>query len=311
MIMSHTLIQLLDAEFDEIHVAAPHATVSLAERMPEVKSVTPLNIQHGQLAIGERWRAGRDISRLQADAAYVLPNSWKSALLPFFAGVPRRVGWHGEARYVLLNERYSGVEKHPLMIERFMALSGALPDQPYPKPRLEVDEDNRRRLLNDLHLESTNVVALAPGAEFGQAKKWPVEHYASIAETMVSRGRQVWLFGSPGDVNDCDAIAQSVPSVTNLAGKTSLLDAIDLLSVAAQLVCNDSGLMHVGSALGVPTIGVFGSTSPNFTPPLGEHSEVVELELDCRPCFARVCPLGHTNCLHNLKPERVLERIAS
>ena len=119
MIMSHTLIQLLDAEFDEIHVAAPHATASLAERMAEVKSVIPLDIKHGQLAIGERWRAGRDITRIQANAAYVLPNSWKSALLPFFAGIPRRVGWHGEARYLLLNARRTGVEKYPLIIRAY------------------------------------------------------------------------------------------------------------------------------------------------------------------------------------------------
>ena len=310
MIMSHTLIQLLSAEHDEIHVAAPHATVSLAERMPEVKSVIALDIKHGQLAIGERWRAGRDITRIQASAAYVLPNSWKSALLPFFAGIPRRVGWHGEARYLLLNERHTGVEKYPLMIERFMALSGSMPEQPYPKPRLQVDERNRDKLLSELNLEPRQVVALAPGAEFGQAKKWPVEHYASIAETMIKRGRQVWLFGSPGDLGDCEAIARRVPEVTNLAGKTTLLDAIDLLSVAQQLVCNDSGLMHVGSALEVPTIGVFGSTSPNFTPPLGEACEVVELELECRPCFKRDCPLGHTNCLKDLEPERVIERIA-
>ena len=196
------------------------------------------------------------------------------------------------------------------MIERFMALADSMPQPPYPKPCLQVDSRNRDRLLSELNLEPRQVVALAPGAEFGQAKKWPVEHYASVAKTMIDRGRQVWLFGSPGDQGDCEAITQQVPEVTNLAGKTTLLDAIDLLSVAQQLVCNDSGLMHVGSALEVPTIGVFGSTSPNFTPPLGEVSEVVELDLECRPCFKRDCPLGHTNCLNDLRPERVIERIA-
>lgn len=311
MIMSHTLVQLLNSRFDEIHMAAPRATSALAERMPEITSVVQLDITHGQIALGKRWRAARRLRELDVDAAYVLPNSWKSALIPFLAGVSERVGWHGEARYILLNRRHTGVEQHALMIERFMALAGPLPAPPYPSPSLEVDRENRDRLLSELNLVPEQVVALAPGAEFGAAKKWPATHYAQVATALVESGHQVWLFGSPGDLSDCVAIAEAEPRVTNLAGRTSLLDAVDLLSVATQIVCNDSGLMHVGSALQVPTLGIFGSTSPHFTPPLGRESNVVELEMDCRSCFQRECPLGHTRCLHDLAPELVLERIAS
>ena len=199
------------------------------------------------------------------------------------------------------------------MIERFMALAddtGELPPKPYPLPRLQADSENRARCLDALSLTPDDVTVLAPGAEYGPAKKWPAGHYAQLAGALLDAGRQVWLMGSPKDVDDCAAIAAAEPRVQSLAGHTSLLDAVDLLSGVDQVVCNDSGLMHLACALGRPTVGIFGSTSPRFTPPLGEAAVVVEQTLDCRPCFARRCPLGHLNCLNTLAPEQVLRQIA-
>lgn len=313
MVMAHTLVQLLANEYSELHMAAPRATISLASRMTEVSQTHLLDFPHGGMQWQQRREAGQRLAGQGYATAFVLPNSWKSALVPYFAGVPKRVGWHGEARFLLLNDRRRlDKSAYELMIERFMALAhsaGKLPSKPYPQPKLEVDAANRDRLIAALKLGTTGAVALCPGAEFGAAKKWPAEHYASLARTLLSQGKSVWLMGSPNDQVDCSAIAELAPGSVNLAGRTQLLDAIDLLSVCEQVVCNDSGLMHIACALGVPTVGVFGSTSPGFTPPLGDNAQTVQLELDCRPCFQRECPLGHLNCLRQLQPEQVLAKL--
>ena len=311
--MAHTLVQLLARRFDELYLVAPKATLPVAQRMAEIDQVVQIDIGHGTLGLGARWRLGREIAKYGCGTAFVLPNSWKSALLPLMAGVPRRIGWHGEVRFGLLTDRRCDSESYPLMIERFMALAdpdGALPDQPYPEPSLSVDLKNRAGCLSRLDLNTDGIVALCPGAEFGAAKKWPAPAYAELAEALIAKGKTIWLMGSPADAADCEKIAERVPGVRNLAGRTSLLDAIDLLSICEQIVSNDSGLMHIGCALGIPTMGIFGSTSPGFTPPLGEHAQVAEIDLACRPCFQRQCPLSHLNCLRRLTPAEVLSKLA-
>ena len=321
MVMAHTLVQLLAKQYDVLHMAAPPATYALGARMPEISQTHRLDFAKGKLQFALRRATGKSLAVSNFDSAYVLPNSWKSALVPWFAGIPKRVGWHGEARFGLLNDRRRLVQAdYPLMIERFMALAtkdGDLPAKPYPQPRLAVDEANRARMLSELALSTPpgpgprRIVALCPGAEFGAAKKWPAHHYAELAQSLLALGREVWLMGSPNDAADCKDIAELAPGVVNLAGRTQLLDAIDLLSLCEQVVCNDSGLMHVACALGIPTLGIFGSTSPGFTPPLGPQANVVQLELDCRPCFQRECPLGHLNCLRQLHPAEVLAKLAT
>ncbi|MBX3707260.1 MAG: lipopolysaccharide heptosyltransferase II [Pseudomonadales bacterium] len=313
MVMAHCLVQVLaeTRPHAELHVLAPPATAPLATRMAEIQSVRTFDVAHGELGFGKREHEGRALRAIGFDQAIVLPNSFKSAWVPFRARIPRRTGWHGEARFGVLNDRRRlDRARLPLMIEQFMALGLApgapLPD-PYPLPRLEVDQDNRARLLRELGLQDEpHPVILCPGAEFGPAKRWPPEHYAAVARRLAGDGRAVWLLGSPKDREPCDAIAAQAPGVANLAGRTRLIDAVDLLSLADAVVCNDSGLMHVAGAVGARVIAVFGSTSPAFTPPLGPGAEVLRLGLDCSPCFARECPLGHLRCLVDLRPERVL-----
>jgi heptosyltransferase II len=313
MVMAHCLVQVLAATRPgvELHLLAPPATAPLGQRMAEVAAVRTFEVAHGELGLGKRNREGRALRSFGFDQAIVLPNSFKSAWAPFRARIPRRTGWHGEARYGVLNDRRRlDRERLPLMIEQFMALGlepgSALPE-PYPRPRLEVDEANRARLLQALGLVAgTGLVILCPGAEFGPAKRWPEEHYAAVARHLLAAGRPVWLLGSPKDGGVCAAIAAAAPGAVDLAGRTRLLDAVDLLSLASVVVCNDSGLMHVAGALGVRVVAVFGSTSPEFTPPLGEGAAVVRLGLDCSPCFERECPLGHLRCLVDLEPERVI-----
>lgn len=313
MVMSHCLVQVLAATRPgvEIHVLAPPATAPLGRRMREVAAVRTLEIEHGELGFGKRNREGRALRECGFDQAIVLPNSFKSAWAPFRARIGRRTGWNGEARYGVLNDRRRlDRDRLPLMIEQFMALGlapgAALPD-PYPLPRLEVDVGNRQRLLDELGLAAAPApLILCPGAEFGPAKRWPAGHYAGVARHALHAGRSVWLLGSPRDAEVCAQIAAAAPGAIDLAGRTRLLDAVDLLSLARVVICNDSGLMHVAGALGVRVIALFGSTSPEFTPPLGDGATVLRLGLDCSPCFQRQCPLGHQRCLVDLDADRVI-----
>ena len=321
MVMAQTLFVCLKQRHPdcEIDVLAPEWSRPILERMPEVRAALSFPLGHGVLDFASRRRIGKSLAG-RYDQAILLPNSLKSALVPFFAGIPLRTGWKGEMRYGLLNDlRKLDKARYPLMIERFMALAyapGAPLPQPYPRPRLQIDEDSRERALAKFGLTLDRpVLALCPGAEFGEAKRWPAEHYAKVAELKIRDGWQVWLFGSKNDHPGGETIRERLipglrEEVTNLAGQTSLAEAIDLMSAAGAVVSNDSGLMHVAAALNRPLVAIYGSTSPQFTPPLAEQVEIVRLGIECSPCFERTCRFGHYNCLRELKPRPVVEALA-
>lgn len=339
MVMAHCLVQRIHGSNPDapIHMLAPPATAPIAGRMAEVAQVHTLDIGHGELGLRKRWRMGRALAGYNYDRSYVLPNSWKSALVPFLARVPQRSGWLGEARKGLLNDTHSlPAERFPLMIERFMALQDiarytdsaqANPlEQPYPNPVLQVDTERQQELLTTFGLEvGGGAVALCPGAEFGQAKRWPEEHFARVAAELVRAERQVWLLGGPADAKVCAAIVDAVKganvvaadALVNLAGRTTLTDAVDLLATASAVVCNDSGLMHVANAVDTPAIALYGSTSPDFTPPLHQKAVALTLvtldggvaKLPCQPCFQRECQFNHGDCLRLLTPEHVATQL--
>ncbi|MDZ5604093.1 lipopolysaccharide heptosyltransferase II [Pseudomonas sp. RP23018S] len=317
MVMAQTLFQCLKQRHPDcvIDVLAPEWSRPILERMPEVRQALSFPLGHGALELGTRRRIGTSLKG-QYDQAILLPNSMKSALVPFFAGIALRTGWRGEMRWGLLNDvRKLDKARYPLMIERFMALAYA-PDaelpKPYPRPSLQIEAGSRDAALAKFGLALDRpVLALCPGAEFGEAKRWPAEHYAEVAEALVRQGWQVWLFGSKKDHAVGEAIRERlIPGLreesVNLAGETSMAEAIDLMSCADAVVSNDSGLMHVAAALNRPLVAVYGSTSPGFTPPLAEQVEVVRLGLDCSPCFDRTCRFGHYNCLRLLEPQAVI-----
>lgn len=320
MVMAQTLFTCLKQRHPDcqIDVLAPDWSRPILERMPEVRAALSFPLGHGVLELATRRKIGQSLAG-QYDQAILLPNSLKSALVPFFAKVPKRTGWKGEMRYGLLNDiRTLDKERLPLMIERFMALAyepdAELP-KPYPQPRLAIDDASREAALTKFGLGLDRpVLALCPGAEFGEAKRWPAEYYAKVAELKIRAGWQVWLFGSKNDHPGCEDIrARLIPGLreesVNLAGETSLAEAIDLLSCAGAVVSNDSGLMHVAAALNRPLVAVYGSTSPQFTPPLTDQVEIVRLGLECSPCFERTCRFGHYNCLRELKPRPVIEAL--
>lgn len=298
-----------------IEVLAPPWVLPVLARMPEVDGTIENPFGHGALQIAERRRLARSLSG-RYDHAVVLPNSFKSAMIPFFAGVELRTGYIGEARFGLLNDRRRLDEKAlPLMVERFAALAeppGEALIRPVPSPRLTVDEVARDATLARLGLRlDRKVVAFCPGAEYGPSKRWPARYYADLAARIAHVGRQVWLMGSPKDAQIGDEIALlSKGACVNLCGRTKLDEAVDLLSCADLVVSNDSGLMHVAAALERPLVAIFGSSSPRFTPPLSGDARVVQLDLPCSPCFKPECPLKHFKCMMELTPERLQREIA-
>ena len=319
MVMSQSLAMLLAKCYPNviIDVLAPNVCGALVTRMPQVRKHITMPVGHGKLQLWQRYQLARQLKAEKYQQAIILPNSFKSALIPFLARIPIRTGWRGEMRYGLLNDlRVLDKQALPLMIQRFIALglkkNATLP-QTLPWPSLMVPSQAAVACAQRHVQKGTRaVVALCPGAEFGPAKQWPAQHYIAVANTLVERGYDIWIFGGPNDVNLTHMIADAVGDhVTDLGGKTSLVDAIDLLSLTDVVITNDSGLMHVAAALNKKLVVIYGSTDPNFTPPLCKQVKILRLGLDCSPCFERVCPLGHLRCLRDLKPQLVLDALSA
>lgn len=299
----------------EIHVLAPAWSAPLLARMPEVAATIENPFAHGEFNWQGRRALGRRLGRNTANAdftqAYVLPNSWKSALIPFLAGIPIRTGYTGEARFLLLNDRRR-LDKQalPRLVDRYAALAGPA-DGPTPEPRLASSPMLQQAACASLSLpQDARPVIFCPGAEYGPAKRWPVQHFAALASRLASADFPVWIVGSTKDAPVGDEIARLADhAALNLCGRTSLEQAIDLLAGARCIVSNDSGLMHVAAALDRPLVALYGSSSPGYTPPLSARAKILSLHLACSPCFKRECPLKsteHLRCLEDLTPAQVL-----
>ena len=294
-----------------LDVLAPAWTLPLVGRMPEVRRGILSPFLHCDLRLGQRRQLARDLAAERYDQAIVLPNTMKSALVPFLARIPRRTGYLGELRWGVLNDiRRLDASATPLMAERYAALAGGAAEparRPLPVTRLRVDETVRSETLRRLGLQTDRpAVVLCPGAEYGPAKRWPVRHFAGLARELAARGRSIWIVGADQDAALGEAIVQSAGAGCNLCGRTTLDEAIDVLASAEVVVSNDSGLMHVAAATRRPLVALYGSSSPAHTPPLASDAEIIKLDLPCSPCFKRECPLYHFNCMTQLLPDRVL-----
>ncbi|WP_265944720.1 lipopolysaccharide heptosyltransferase II [Dechloromonas sp. A34] len=313
-IMAQPLFARLHAKYPglQLDALAPRWVAPVLHRMAEIGEVIDSPFGHGQLSLKARWRLARQLAEGGYDAVYVLPNSLKSALTPFLAGIPQRIGFIGESRYGLINVRHR-LDKAalPLMVERFAQLAeapGAALPKPIAYPKIRSTAADQQKTLDELDLERpARIVAFCPGAEYGPAKRWPAAHFAALARKLAADGYAIWLFGSAKDHAVAEEISQLAPGLChNLCGTTSLAQAVDLLALTDLVVCNDSGLMHVAAALDRPLVTLYGSSSPGFTPPLSDQADILSLNLDCSPCFKRECPLGHFDCLNKLSPEQVL-----
>lgn len=318
MVMAQPLLALLVERDMQVDVLALPWVQAVVKRMPHIASVLDMSVGHGRLAIGVRHRIGRSLRSRNYRQAIVLPNTLKSALIPWFAGIRRRIGFHGESRYVLLNDRRQlDTSVMPLLVQRYYSLgleSGQGLPETINNPQLQASPQGLSDTLQALNIElpDRNFIALCPGAEFGKAKRWPIEHYAAVASYVLASGKAVWLFGSQNDREVTGRInVLTGGRCLNLAGLTGLEQAIDLLSLAEAVVTNDSGLMHIACALQRRVIALFGSTSPEYTPPLSDTANILRLGLPCSPCFERRCPLGHLDCLQKILPERVIRLLES
>lgn len=317
MVMAQSLFMTLKAQRPEraIDVLAPGWSLPLIARMGEVRAGIEMPLGHGDFDLKLRRRLGHALRGAGYGQAIVLPRSFKSALTPFFARIPRRTGYRGELRYGLLNDiRPLDERRLPRTVDRFVAL-GCEPDAalppPIPLPHLRVDPARQEALVAALGLAEDLAhpcIALMPGAEYGPAKQWP--GFGALAARLVAAGRRVWIFGSHKEQALGAAIAaQAGAGAQNLCGRTALADAIDLIGLCRAAVSNDSGLMHIAAAAGVPLVAIYGSSTPDYTPPLTAKAAILWRRLPCSPCFERNCPLGHTDCLHGIRSDEVLSAL--
>ncbi len=303
-----------------IDVAAPAWTLPLLERMPEVTGKIALPFNHGELAFWQRIQFGKSLKNASYHQAIILTNSFKSVLLPWAAGIPKRTGFLGEMRYGLLNDiRELDKTKLKKTVERFVSL-GLNKDEKLPKtipnPQLNANTAAAWILASKLGVQhnKNKTLGLCPGAEYGEAKRWPAEYYAEVANTALQKGWQVLLFGSDKDVPVTSQINQLTQNkCVDLAGKTKLDEAIDLMSLCDTVISNDSGLMHVAAALDKKLIAIFGSSDPYHTPPMNANAVIEYLGLECSPCFKRECPLTakdeQLKCLKQIQPIHILSKL--
>ncbi|MEE8059199.1 MAG: lipopolysaccharide heptosyltransferase II [Pseudomonadales bacterium] len=322
MVMAQSLFIALKQQHPEciIDVLVPGWSLPILQRMPEVRRGISMPVGHGKLELAMRYRLGKSLQPEKYTQSILLPNSLKSALVPLFANIPKRTGWRGEMRYGLLNDiRLLNKQTYPLMVQRFVALAyevGAVLPERLPRPALQIDSATIDGLLKQYAINPDQpLLALCPGAEFGPAKRWPATHFAAVAKRFIDRGWLVVLFGSANDQPVADMISVGLATTQqenciNLAGRTTLAEAVDILSHASAVVSNDSGLMHIAAALDRPMAVVYGPTSPAFTPPLSDKVAIEQLEVDCGPCFQRQCPLHEKHnpmkCLRGISADRVI-----
>lgn len=320
-VMAQPLLRLLKAREPQLTLdwLAPAHILPVGAAIAEIDQLIEAPQRHGQLQWRERSRTAAQIKQQAYERAYILPNSAKSALIPWLAGIPQRIGYAGAGRRLLLNRAHptqrSG--QRPAMVAHYAKLAmppGQTLTERIPAPRLKSDPAQAAQVRQRLDIQPGPLVILAPGAEYGPAKRWPVRHFAEMADrtTLAWPDAQVVLLGSMADRPAATEIAaMTVRMVRNLCGETSLADAIALLSQANGVVSNDSGLMHIAAAFERPQAAVFGSSDPRHTPPHSARAKVLWLGLNCSPCFERECPLGHTACLNQIEPSQVFEALAS
>ena len=317
MVMAQSLFKTIKAgaRKTRITVLAPAWSEPILQRMPEVHATIEMPVGHGRIELGARRRLARSIRQHRFAQAIVLPGSFKSALIPWFAGIPKRTGYVGEQRWGLLNDiRRPDARAMPLNAQRYAALGidrGQTISGMPPYPALQVDRQQLPATLSRLGLTLDKpALAFCPGAEFGPAKRWPAEHFAEVARSSIEAGWQVWIFGAENDRPVARQINRlSAGNCIDLSGQTRLEEVVDLISCVRYVITNDSGLMHIAAATGRHVIALYGATSSDFTPPLTNRADLLNLGLECSPCFARQCPLQHHHCMTRLTPGKVLEKI--
>jgi heptosyltransferase-2 len=318
-VMSQPLLATIKASYPHavIDVLATSWVAPVYRACSEVAEIMEADLRHGQLQWGLRRALAAQIKKRGYASCYVLPNSLKSALIPWLANIPVRIGYEGELRRFLLTETKANSPKTQRipMVEHYanLCVASSNPNATIPLPHLTPRPstlESARTRLQAAGIQTDTLVVLCPGAEYGPSKRWPPAYFAVLAQSILEAKStaSVVLLGSPSDCAIGDAIVSSKASQSrmfNWCGATSLDEAIAIISLCSKVVSNDSGLMHIAAALHVPQVAIFGSSDPNHTPPNSAKATVISLHLPCSPCHQRECPLGHLNCLNQISPERV------
>jgi len=299
----------------DVDVLTPAWCAPVFARMRGVRRVIESTLRHGEIGWLQRRGLARALRERRYGRAVVLPNSWKSALIPWLAGVPVRTGYRGEQRWGLINDmRRFDSRATPRLVDRYVALAGPAREgvAPASPPVLVPNLENRSAQVKALALDVAHGVAIfCPGAEYGPAKRWPAGQFSELAQKFIAAGLGVWLIGSPNDKTIGQAIVEGTGeagrAIVDLTGRTDLGTAVDLLSLAWIVVSNDSGLMHAAAAVGAPLVALFGSSSPAYTPPMSADAKIARIDIECSPCFRRECPLGHFKCMRELAPATVYD----
>ena len=307
LVLSQILYALLKRQQPDasIDVVAPGWAGALLGRRPQVSRHIPLDVGHGQLGLWRRWTTAR---RLGAEyrQAIVIPRSVKAALLPWAAGIEKRVGFDSGMRNGLINDSRP---RPPGAMARMARLASPDPADPdaVPYPRLEVDPENAAGILRQWKIDpSEPVIGLMPGAAYGRTKEWGAESFAQLAAGLAEHGHRICVVGTSKDRPLGKIVARAAPErIINLCGETTLDQAVLLISRLALAICNDSGLMHVAAAVDTPVIGIYGPTSPDTHPPQTNAREIHSVRALCSPCHRRVCPYGHHACMTRIAPEQV------
>ena len=322
-VMTQPLLAALKSQYpaSTIDVLASTWVAPIYRACSEVNHVIEANFQHKQLQWGLRKQLANDLRLRGYQACFILPNSLKSALIPWIANIPFRIGYRGELRFGLINIALNNPSKinRPPMVEHYLALSQLLSDEETLAaktltPKLNVSSSAKQSIdkkLSDANIDSKSVFIFCPGAEYGPTKRWPASHFAELANHLAQQlpNANIILLGSKSDHELAKAIlqqSQDSVKIHNWCGNTSLDEAIALIGMAKAVVSNDSGLMHIAAALKTPQIAIFGSSDPAHTPPLSENAKVIWLNLPCSPCHKKECPLGHLKCLNDILPQQVL-----
>ena len=322
-VMTQPLLAALKTQFPDstIDVLVSNWVAPIYRACTEVNDVIEANFQHKQLQWNLRKQLAKDLRARKYQACFVLPNSFKSAIIPWLANIPLRIGYRGEFRFGLINLALDNPSKvnRPPMVEHYLALGELFTDveQLTAKsltPKLNVASTAKQSInkkLSDANVDPNSVFVFCPGAEYGPTKRWPVHHFAGLAKILIQDhpGTNIILLGSKRDQQLAEEMleqSQNQINIHNWCGSTSLDEAIALIGAAKAVVSNDSGLMHIAAALKIPQVAIFGSSDPAHTPPLSEKARVIWLKLPCSPCHKKECPLGHLKCLKDILPQQVL-----
>ncbi len=326
-VMSQPLLANLKSIYpkSQIDVLASPWVAPIYRACAEVHQVIDARLEHQQLQWSLRKQLAKQLELNQYNACFVLPNSLKSALIPWLANIPLRIGYRGEMRFGLINFALDNPSKinRPPMANHYLALcnvmdhSKEVDTNQAADPKLNISPTAKQSVSAKLQaaaIDEKSIYVLCPGAEYGATKRWPTEHFASLAQHLINNepNANIILLGSKGDHELGEEILSQVTNpvqIQNWCGETSLDEAIALIGMSKVLVSNDSGLMHIGAALKVPQVAIFGSSDPHHTPPLSDKAKVIWLNLPCSPCHKRECPLGHLKCLKDISPSTVLGAI--